>query len=264
MDRSTALALNRVNGQFYRLEARAFDAKRSAPWPGWGILLERWRDLGRPARPRILDVACGNGRFGVRAARELPDGFVYRGVDASDSLLTVAKGRLAGLGSRVDVAFYRWDLVAAALPGARLELPDRAAGDGAFDLVVAFGLLHHVPGFELRRDLLAAMARRLAPAGALAVSLWRFGERPRFRRRVAPWSESPETAGLASARFEPGDHLLRWGSGGAVRYCHAVSSAEEGLLAVAPEAGAPVELVDRFDADGAGGDLNRYLLWRRR
>lgn len=259
MDRSTTLALNRVNRIFYLRHAGDFDAKRSAPWPGWGRLLEGWAAHGRPPRPRILDVGCGNARFGLRAARELSQGFRYVGLDGSPALLAVAAERLAVLGEAVDAELYRWDLVAAALPGRPLELPVA----GSFDLVVAFGLLHHVPGLELRCRLLAALGRRLAPGGLLAASLWRFGDRPRFRRRVVPWGTAGNGPAIDPARVEAGDHLLRWGTGDALRYCHAASEQEEEALAAAPALGGTVEMVGRFDADGAAGDLNRYLLWRR-
>jgi hypothetical protein len=137
--------------------------------------------------------------------------------------------------------------------------------------VVAFGLLHHVPGLELRRQLLACLGRRVAPGGALAVSFWCFGELERFRRRRVPWSElgpkssrtvnpTPVAGCLATEDFlEDGDWLLRWGDGEALRYCHAASSSEIDSLAGAP--GLP--LCDDFRADGAGGTLNRYLIWCR-
>ncbi|MDY7095314.1 MAG: class I SAM-dependent methyltransferase [Acidobacteriota bacterium] len=274
MDRRTQLALNRINARFYQRQAEHFSATRSRPWPGWRTLLERWWLPEPPiAEASVLDVGCGNGRFVEAVGQSLagssePLDWSYRGLDASTELLDHARRRLQALASGPRWSLGRWDLVTAAWPGAMLTPPAGMGGWSAgpdrrqYSLVVAFGLLHHVPGFELRRRLLACLGRRVAPGGTLAVSFWCFGELQRFQRRRVPWSELSQEHSLGPAStdsLEEGDWLLRWGDGDALRYCHAASAAEIDALAAAP--GLP--LCDDFRADGAGGILNRYLVWRR-
>jgi hypothetical protein len=154
------------------------------------------------------------------------------------------------------------------------EEPGGAGEEGAFAplapgrprvaLAVLLGVLHHIPGEAVRRRLLAGLACRLEPGGLLAVSIWRYGEDPRFRRRMLPWERHGEALGIDLDRLEPGDHLLAWGAEpGRFRYCHHVDEAEQEALARhLAERG--LEPAVTFDADGRDGDLNRYVVWRRR
>ena len=197
---------------------------------------------GLPAPPRsVLDVGCGNARFGAYLAAWLGGEFSYLGVDASAELLALARRR-NDLPS--DTALVEGDLVATASAEA---LPD-----GRYSLVAAFGLLHHVPSFDRRLALLGAMAERLEPGGRLAISLWRFGAFERFRHKQVPFEPPIDTADL-----EPGDVLLSFGEEpAAVRYCHFLDGEEIDRLLAA----AALPCLDRFTADGREGSLNDYLV----
>jgi tRNA (uracil-5-)-methyltransferase TRM9 len=249
MDRRTVQALNRLNRAFYRKVGEEFSATRRAPWPGWERLLPYLSALPDPLA--VLDVGCGNGRFGAFVAHRLGRPFRYVGVDADPALLRHAREALA---PRVaDLALLRRDVVAS---------PLRLRPDGeTFSLVAAFGLLHHVPGAATRRRLVEALAERVRPGGLLALVAWRFGARARFRRRVVGWQSYNRTATerIDEAKLEPGDLLLRWGTGSSLRYCHDL--APEALAALVR--GLPLAAVEAYAADGEGGDLNRYLLLRR-
>ncbi len=232
--------MNEINRRFYRTSAENFSASRDYPWLGWERIVG-----GLPAPPRsVLDVGCGNARFGAYLAAWLGGEFSYLGVDASPELLALARRR-SDLPS--DTTLIERDLVAGpmteALPG------------GHYSLVAAFGLLHHVPSFARRLELFSAMAERLEPGGRLAVSLWRFGAFERFRHKRVPFEPPIETTDL-----EPGDFLLSFGEKpGAVRYCHFLDEEEiDHLLAAAP-----LPCLDRFCADGREGTLNEYLVLGR-
>lgn len=161
----------------------------------------------------MLDVGCGNGRFGVFLADRLGrDGLRYVGIDSSAALLDRARLALAGIDARLE----QRDIVE--------KPPDESLGQ--FDLVALFGVLHHIPGAERRRSLLRGLAERVAPGGLLVFAEWRFMDEARFRERVVAWD--------AGTQVEPGDYLLDWRRGeNTVRYCHHGDDAEHAQLVAA-------------------------------
>lgn len=255
MNAETVVALERVNRRFYSLHGGEFARTRTKPWPGW----ERVAALLGGA-PSILDAGCGNGRFGRFLAGRVAGPIRYLGLDTSRELLDLAEQWSA---ADVDpeggheLLFAESDILAEDWP------TGRAAGE--FDLVTAFGVMHHVPGEDRRRRLLHRLAGRVAPGGHLAVSFWQFGARPRFARRSVPPEQWAERTGEAieAADLEPGDHLLVWGelpgSGTSVRFCHYTSPTEAERLT--DDLG--LESLSTFFADGAAGNLNLYRVLRR-
>ncbi len=259
MTADTAAALHRINLAFYRRHAAEFSATREQPWGGWQRLLGAIEATGGeplPSRLRVLDLGCGNGRLARFLEKRWRRVFDYHGVDASGELLDIARQRYAGARGR---SFHQHDLL---LGGWSAGLAEQR-----FDLVAAFGLLHHLPGADNRRRLLASAAERLSAGGLLAVSFWQFGEEERFEVRRVGWAEHNRTAAepIDEGDLEPGDTLLAWGdrlpSGGRrpVRYCHWTTPAEADRLLV----GLPLSPVASFRADGASGRLNLYHLLRR-
>ena len=196
----------------------------------------------------VLDVGCGNGRFAAfLEARGIP--FRYLGIDASAPLLEHARAR------RLPPELATWRCADFLEQPADSSLPARR-----FGLVVLFGVLHHVPGRDRRLALLRALARRLQPDGLLALTAWQFEAFRRFRDRLLSWQafneRAPEPVDLA--QLERGDHLLPWGRGHGVRFCHFAHDVEmEGLL---KQAG--LDPVDRYRDDGRSRDLNRYFVVR--
>lgn len=261
MDAKTRLALNDINRAFYAAAALEFSASREHAWPGWRRVLACARRLGPSGAGgeplRILDVGCGNGRFASFLEAEYGGAFDYVGIDSSEPLLSIARRRHRG---RRHVRLVFGDALAAFAEDATGE--QGQALRGPFGLILLVGFLHHVPGFETRRDLPRQLARRLAPLGLLAAAAWRFGALDRFRSRIVAWEEYNRGAEhpVDLAQLEPGDHLLRWGAGErAARYCHFVDQAEMTALFT----GVGLERVDEFTADGRTGDLNHYVVLRR-
>lgn len=246
MDRATRRRLAALNRCFYHRFAAAFAETRRAPWPGWRRLAAHLRAPAGGRALHVLDLGCGNGRFGAFCASSLPFPVAYTGVDSSVAMLELARANLARL--------ERFELVRRDL-GRESGAPLPA---GPFDVVVLLGVLHHVPGAATRRVLLEAAARCLAPGGVLAFTVWRFGSQERFAGKIVPWEEVNRRLRrpFDPGRLEEGDVLLSFGgSPQAVRYCHAVNDDElEGWLLGLP----PV--IDDYLADGATGDLNRYLV----
>jgi tRNA (uracil-5-)-methyltransferase TRM9 len=245
LDRTTAGRLNAINLAFYRECADEFSAAREEPWPGWARLPDLLRARGIDAELDVLDVGCGNGRFGAFLCAQACPPRRYVGIDASAELLAHARAR--------------------ALPGASFALADLVAGDpetalpaDAFALVALFGVLHHVPGRERRRALVEALARRVGRGGLLVLAAWQRSGADHRRDRIVAWEawnrSAPEP--VDPAELEPGDCLLAWGSARqALRYCHFSDDAElDALLADLPCA-----VIASWRADGHEGCQNRYF-----
>jgi tRNA (uracil-5-)-methyltransferase TRM9 len=260
MKRGTVLALNALNQAFYAAIAAEWSETRKHSWPGFervaALSDERQARRSGPGSSaskseplRVLDVGAGDGRFAAFLNERWPDAnaaFEYLGLDASAKLLDHARSRRFGSHLR----FERWDFI----------VDERALPSGPFDLVLLFGVLHHVPSFELRAQLVRELAQRTAAGGIFAMTFWRLDRDPRFESRVRSFAQFNASAHLAidEGDLEPGDTLLAWGSqGSALRYCHFSDASETEALITA--AGLPV--IARFDADGRGNALNEYVVF---
>src|SRR5664279_1541814 len=98
MDDLTIRTLNDLNRRFYETVAAAFDATRQTAWQGWDQLVPY---LKPPLT--VLDVGCGNGRFGVFLADRLGKANLhYHGIDSSAILLERARHSLAGIDAQLE------------------------------------------------------------------------------------------------------------------------------------------------------------------
>ena len=232
--------LLKINQQFYQKIALSFSATRQNLQPGWEQL---WTYLNLAQKPRtILDVGCGNGRFVDFLKNKLAD-FSYLGIDNNPKLLELARQKYA----QQDISFQAQALVP------RLQLST------SYDLIVCFAVLHHIPSFELRLNLLRQLITYLKPKGFFAISLWRFIEDEKLKNKIMPWSK----VNLAPKYLEENDYLLSWGSNSkALRYCHYCSQKEIAKLkaALAKE----LKLIAEYQADGKTKQLNHYLIWYKR
>ena len=268
MNTATQTALRRINRDFYSRHAADFDRTRHpGGWPGWRRVVETAaRATDGPLR--VLDLGSGNGRFALFLEGN-PDlrghrPFTYLGIDLSAELIAHARTATAGLDH---IGFQVDDIEKCPLDAATC------------DLVVLFGVLHHLPGFDTRRRTLERAAAAVAPGGLLALTCWQFADDARFENRRLDWASE---AGVEPAELEPGDHLLRWGPAEGRRqsrrrsssrlrrqrvgrpahpvrrYCHHTDEAELNRLV----AGMSQVETDRYRSDGPGGRQNLYSLQR--
>ncbi|MGJ3239362.1 MAG: class I SAM-dependent methyltransferase [Anaerolineae bacterium] len=226
--------LNAINRQFYETTAQKFDQTRQRSWAGWQPLAAY---LAAPLR--VLDVGCGNGRFGLFLHDVLDGEIIYHGVDNNAQLLAYAREALAPH-SRLQVTITEQDVIVDPLP------------TGNYDAVALFGVIHHVPGFDNRRHFVTQLAERVAQGGLLIMAMWRFYEYERFRQRFVPFPDD--------LPVEQHDYLLDWRSGErALRYCHYVDDAELEVLIRA----SGLQEVTRYRADGTDNAMNQYIILRR-
>ncbi len=146
--------------------------------------LRQWlfdRLPAEPADARVLEVGCGPGTLWVDNAGRIPPGWRLHLTDLSAGMVDearIALGR-AGVSAEMSVADVR-------------ELP---FPDASFDLVLAHGMLYHVPD---RPRAIAELRRVLAPGGQLHA--WTVGrdhlrELDELARRLAPGLDTAATSG---------------------------------------------------------------------
>ena len=239
MNAKTSKILLELNRRFYQDYAVEFSATRQQPWQGWRQLLDRY--AGRREELSILDLGCGNGRFAAACDRQLGCRWRYTGVDSSPGLIKEARVRI----KRLEVSGVKASV-------GDLLAPDQRLPKGPFDLVTLFGVMHHVPGVKAREHLLARAARRVAKGGLLAVSFWQLGDSERLMERTV----KPSEVGLPPKALKADEHLLRWGDGDVVRYCHHCGPEEATKIAGTTD----LTPIETYRADGKGGGMNLYWL----
>jgi SAM-dependent methyltransferase len=148
----------------------------------------------------------------------------------------------------LDATFLQADL---SIPDWDIKIPKIT-----FDIILAFAVLHHLPGAQLHRSVLEKIHDLLDPEGHFIHSEWQFMNSPRLRARVQPW----ETIGLTASDTDRGDYLLDWRHGGyGLRYVHHFDKGE--LATLAKDTG--FTILNTFFADGEGGRLGLYQTWEK-
>jgi SAM-dependent methyltransferase len=223
-----------VNHAFYSRFATPFAHSRGSPQPGFVDLVD---DLPLSIE-RVLDVGCGNGRFGQFLRNYLP-AFDYVGIDFTADLLTLATELAGG-------TFYERDI---SQRGFLDELGD-------FDLIVCLATMQHVPGKSNRLRLLCEIRKHLTQDGRVFLANWQFMSSARQRRKIREWQE----VGLSEADVEVGDYLLSWErEGSGLRYVRSIDEDETAVLV--EQAGLAIE--NQFRSDGREGNLNLYTVCLR-
>jgi tRNA (uracil-5-)-methyltransferase TRM9 len=251
MKSSTCEQLVRLNEQFYQTFGQAFSKTRQRIQPGQRKMLESIPKIGN-----WLDLGCGNGNLAVEWAREKREG-LYIGVDFSPVLLHEASEAVqkktipAGLETEfalVDLSNENW------------SFPWRQS---ILTGAMAFAVLHHIPGTDLRLRLLCQVNRLLPRGSEFLHSEWQFQNNPRILSRKQPWSK----IGIEVGAVDAGDNLLDWRHAMpgqteqvGLRYVHLFSREE--LAGLANLSG--FEILEEFESDGAGGKLSIYQRWRKK
>ena len=227
-----------INNQFYQANAGSFSATRQRLQPGVQRLVDRLR-IERPMG-RLLDLGCGNGWLGRYLLEHNFKG-TYVGLDASQGLLEDARRNSPYTYLQANLADSGWES----------ELPAEP-----FDAILAFAVMHHLPGVALRLGVLKQIHNHLTiPGGVFYHSEWQFRNSLKLAGRILPW----ETVGLLADEVDEGDALLDWRAEGTqgIRYVHQFS--EEELERLARLAG--FQVAETFYSDGREGNLGLYQAW---
>jgi SAM-dependent methyltransferase len=260
MNDTTAARLLQLNAEFYQTFASQFSDTRQRLQPGVQRILD-----SIDSTASILDLGCGNGELARELARREHYGS-YLGLDFSAELLNVARegvadhknfhfvqGNLGDLGWVSQVTSHK-------LQGTsrKSNIADELSAINdqktEFNLILAFAVLHHLPGSRTRRQILHTVRNLLTSEGRFIHSNWQFLNSERLKKRIHSWSE----IGLTEEDVDPGDYLLDWRRGGfGLRYVHHFSEAE--LESLVEETG--FRVVETFYSDGETGDLGLYQVW---
>ena len=235
MQSKTANKLIELNHQFYQTFAEDFSATRQRLQPGVVQVLD-----AVPLTASVLDLGCGNGQLAAYLSEHGHTG-TYLGVDSTENLVEIARQL-----NVPNSAFIHADLTAAEW---ETQLPDQA-----YDYILCFAVMHHIPSQKLRLEFLHKVHSLLAPGGRFIHSNWQFLESERLRDRVLPW----ETIGLTDQDVDPHDYLLDWRRGGTgYRYVHFFTNTELNGLAEA----VGFKVSGLFTSDGEGNNLGLYQIW---
>lgn len=113
------------------------------------------REIVTPDRPQqILDIACGTGDFSLTIARRMHPDSRITGLDLSEGMLAVMRGKVAQAGLDGRIGCGQGDCEAMPF------------GDGSFDVAtIAFGIRN----FAHREAALQEILRVLRPGGRLVI-----------------------------------------------------------------------------------------------
>jgi ubiquinone/menaquinone biosynthesis C-methylase UbiE len=199
MDFNEAKKIMEINKKFYDLLAEDFARTHASAMEEFASLAGYWQE-----GDKVLDLGCGNGRFYDLVCQPGKD-IKYFGVDNSAQLIALAKQQYP-LGQFI--------------LGDGLSLP---FGDNFFDKVLCVAVLHHLPGYDMRREFLRQAWRVMKKSGQLILVV-----SPRERN----WQLLLKYLWLkiiGKSRLDWGDFYEPWGEQG-VRYFHVFSKKELRVL----------------------------------
>ncbi len=221
------------NRIFYKKHAEEFSKTRQNPWPGWNKLIPIINDnFEGKSKLSTLDLGCGNARFYAFLTNFLEKEVDYLGLDNNDYFLVEAllKYPLAKFNSH-DIFL------------------DLQNVEEKYDLVVSFGITHHIPGNDFRLAWFTNLCKLVHRNGLLILTFWNLNADERF--------EKAETA----KDLQENDFYYGWGDSTDKRYVHIYSENETKKISEIFKKN-NLKLVSTFDSDGKNNLLNTYIVLR--
>lgn len=258
MNEQTIRVLNQLNRKFYDDQAKSWQASRQYYWPSWEKFTS-FSSLEFTSQLKVADVGCGTGRFAKFICGKYPLA-EYHGFDLSPSLLELAQKSVTTRSQTNDanpidprrIKFISLDIVEALLN-------NKALLSEKYDLIVVFGVLHHLPSKILRRRFLTQLAEHLLPKGEIWLTTWQPAKLDQKTPKQLQKSEILATLGLKNDDLELGDSFVGWKDTKAIRYVHWLDKSEEQELKKLPH----LKLAQGWLETSAGERGNQCWLFSR-
>src|SRR6202142_1109913 len=170
MNSATAQRLINLNRRFYNEHGRDFSETRARLQPGVSRLLDTMTEY-----ESILDLGCGNGKLARSLSLRGQHG-TYLGLDFSVPLLTEAQREAFAF----TVNFLEADLTQLPATNEQLWVSDK------WSLITAFAVLHHIPGRDLRLNIVKKVHGLLKEDGLFIHSNWQFLNSSRLKATIQP------------------------------------------------------------------------------
>ena len=266
MTPKTIQTLSKLNKHFYEVSGSKWNPKPNYYWEGWLELIKYLDLIGSDKVIRVLDIGCGNGRFSNFLVEYLSAGIPrhieYIGIDYAVPMLDQITDRsglfLDSPTHTITRSFFEIDLV-----------ENQALEIGIFDLVVAFGVIHHIPSNQLREEVINSWSKYLKPSGLFVLTTWDYLDVPRLAKHCLANEQFITQAiyhglGIDMSQMESGDNLLRWvkympEGQYTLRYSHYFQDSEiEEILKTAN-----LELITKYQMDGGLEKRNGYYVGKR-
>jgi 2-polyprenyl-3-methyl-5-hydroxy-6-metoxy-1,4-benzoquinol methylase len=232
MKPDTITKLINLNHSFYNSHSKDFSGSRNYNWEGFEKLSKYlFEDM------QILDVGCGNARF-ARFLNTKFNKFKYLGIDNSEKLLDIARAN-----NYPNTEVSNMEL---------LQDFDISDLNLKYDLIVALGVMHHIPSQELRIEFINNLVSLLSKDSKLVLSFWNFQDKIDKNKFI-----NPSKVGIDASELEEGDYILTWERGElGYRYAHLYSEKE--ILNLTAETG--LKKVENFKSDSKNGKGNNYIV----
>lgn len=252
MDIQTVKKLNQLNKDFYMTIAVSFSDSRQFYWQGWHKLVKYFNQLNRlKEQLTVLDLGCGNARFGQFLFEKIDPDIKYIGLDNSQKLLNLAQEKLSS--NLQNSKLQHLDLVDSLIKD---NLTNQISSFNP-NIITLFGVLHHIPSKSLRKKLIEQLASILPKGGLLIFTVWRFMDEDRLKQKTV----DPQVIDLDQNFLEKNDYILDWRRDiYAYRYCHLTDPKE--VVELLKDAN--LEIIDQLQADGKSQNLNTYYICQKK
>lgn len=238
-----------LNNNFYSNISYDFSKTRQRSWSGWQLSTTL---IKRPKTPiKILDIGCGNGRYYKFLAKMLPKKSEYIGLDTNELLLNEAKLQIQNVSLEHKVTFKYFDVITN-IHNLRKK----------YNLVVAFGITHHIPSMGGRTKWFNTIVKLIQPNGFLIYTIWDFlNTTP--NNKLKEEITTKQGFNFNKEELEDGDYFLSWDNKpNLYRYCHAYSDAEHNqIIQNLQKAG--LTMIYTFVADGKKNNTNKYFIYKK-